>query len=197
MSFLKKLNQRIVGYANHPQAMWIFFLCSFLSGSFIPLPIDPLFMVLAMQQPKKVPTLVVLGAAGITLGGLVMYAIGYAFYLTAGVWLIQTYQWEDSFLVLQKNVALYGGWLIILKTFTPIPYKLLAMVAGIAHLNLLIFVGASMAGRMLRLTTEGFVLRFVSDPLKDLLQRHLSLGLGVFFLLVLLLTLFIPFLIRL
>ena len=196
MKSLKRLNDRILSYASHEYAFWAFGFIAFLSGSLLPLPVDPLFMVLVIQNPKKAVRLSLIGATGITLGGLLMYAIGKGLYHTLGVWLINIYDWQDSFSILQQQLDRWGGLIILLKTFTPLPYKLLALIAGMGSLNVPVFIAASFGGRFLRLMIEAILLRLVSDSLKELLQKHLSLGLGLFFLALLTLTFLAPLLLR-
>jgi membrane protein YqaA with SNARE-associated domain len=197
MAFLNTLNTRVLYYAEHPYVLSTFCFLCFLSGSFLPFPIDPIFMVIAMRQPKRIALFVTMGAGFVTLGGLLMYGIGYSLYYTLGLWLINTYGWHDQFVFLKTQLDLYGAWFIVLKAFTPIPYKLLAMIAGIGHMNLGVFLIASFAGRFVRLAIEGLVIRFASPGLRALLEKHLSLGLGIFLLAFLVLTFCVFFLFRL
>ena len=197
MKFLKSLNERVLYYAEHPYVLSTFCFLCFLSGSFLPFPIDPIFMVVGMRQPKRIALFVVGGAASVTLGGLLMYGIGYSLYYTVGIWLIKTYKWHEQFAFLKMQLELYGAWFIVLKAFTPIPYKLLAMIAGIGHLNIWVFLLASFVGRFARLAIEGVIIRFFSPRLRTLLEKHLSLGLGIFLLVFLVLTFCVFFLFRL
>lgn len=187
---LDRLNQKILSYAEHPYALILFSGFCFLCGSFVPVPPDPLFVVLAMQQPQRILLLILIGAVFVTLGGLVMYGIGYGLYCSVGVWLIQTYHWGKYFDILKTQLDLYGMWIIILKAFTPIPYKLLALIAGVGNYNLSSFVIASLIGRSLRFGIEALVLRLLGERMRTFIQQYLSLGVALAFVAFLLLTFF-------
>ncbi|TGW15545.1 DedA family protein [bacterium NHP-B] len=186
--FLQSLNDKVLYYAEHPYMLSVFGFLGFLSGSFLPLPVDPVFVAIALRRPDRIWLLTIVGALSVTLGGLLMYGIGYSLYCTLGLWLINTYHWHAQFDFLKENLALYGSWIIIIKAFTPIPYKLLALVAGIGHLNLFVFLVASFVGRFVRFAMEGVVLSFFGPRLRLFLERYLSLGLGLILLAFLVLT---------
>jgi len=160
-------------------------------------PADPFFIVLAIRQRHPIWLLILVGTLGVTLGGLLMYGIGYGICQTVGMWLIETYNWESQFLFLKQQLDIYGAWIIILKAFTPLPYKLMAFVAGVGNLSLFTFILASLIGRALRFSIEGFVLGYTREPFKHLLKKHLSMSLGIFFLLFLLLTFLMTFIFKL
>ena len=196
MKQVQKLNEKILKLADHPRTLHVFGFFAFLSGSFMPLPIDPLFIVLILRNPKKLLILTIIGSLCVTLGGALMYLIGYGLYCTLGLWLIKTYNWQEQFDFLSRQLALYGGWLIVIKAFTPIPYKLLALAAGLGHLNFSIFLVASLAGRALRFLIEGLMLRFCGPTIQKFLHKHLSLGMGILFIVFTLLTILVVFLFK-
>ncbi|MGB1229706.1 MAG: YqaA family protein [Holosporaceae bacterium] len=197
MKTLQRINQKTLELADHPQTLLVFGFLSFLSGSLVPLPVDPLFLVLAIRRLKNLPLLILVGTLGVTLGGICMYFIGYGLYCTLGTWVVKTYNWQQQFDFLSHQLAVYGGWIIVLKAFTPIPYKLLALAAGMGHLNLYVFIIASLVGRALRFSIEGTILRFCGPTIQDFLQRHLSLGLGILFIGFMVLTLLVVFFLKL
>ena len=63
-------------------------------------------------------------------GGLFGYAIGYFLYETVGQWLISVYHLEAGFAAFQRGFAEWGGWIIVAKGVTPIPFKLVTIASG-------------------------------------------------------------------
>ena len=118
---LTDLNNKILNFAKHPKAFWIFGLVAFLSGSFLPLPIDPLFIVLCIQNPNQIFRLSLVGTFCVTLGGLLMYGIGRLLYCTAGVWIINLYSWQDQFAFLKSQLDIWGGTLTRPTGRWPVP----------------------------------------------------------------------------
>jgi len=183
-------NDKILTYADHPFSLGIFGVFCFLSGSFLPVPVDPLFLVICLKQPQRSWLFAAFGSLCVTLGGLLMYVIGYSLYFTVGVWLIELYKWQAQFEFFKVQIFHYGAWIIILKAFTPIPYKLLALIAGIGHLNIWVFLASSFVGRFLRLGMEILFLRFFGRHVQVYVQKYLSLGLMLVFLFLIFLTFF-------
>jgi membrane protein YqaA with SNARE-associated domain len=180
MSFFEKHTNRILAYANTPYIAPFFALISLASATFIPLPADPIFILIGLQEKRKIPALVLAGTIGITLGGLVMYGIGYALFNSLGGWIITTYHWEKEFVILQDQLATWGGWLLVIKAFTPIPYKLLSLICGFGKMNVVVFLVASATGRFLRFAVEGIFVRLFGETILFHLQRRWRLALLLF-----------------
>jgi membrane protein YqaA with SNARE-associated domain len=179
MAFFKRLSEKILQSTNSPYIFWWFGFMAFLSGSIVPLPVDPLFVLLALQNPKKIPILVFVGSVGVVLGGVAMYFFGYTFYHMFGKDLIETYKLQNQFIFLKQQLDIWGGWAIVLKAFTPFPYKIVAVICGIVHLNLFIFILSSFLGRFLRFSIEGLILAFFGQKILEAFKKHFIISLSI------------------
>jgi membrane protein YqaA with SNARE-associated domain len=74
----------------------------------------------------------------------------------------------------------WGVWIIIIKGMTPIPYKLVTIASGVAHFDLLSFVGASIVSRSLRFFLVAGLLWWLGDFARDFIERRLTLVTTVF-----------------
>jgi membrane protein YqaA with SNARE-associated domain len=80
------------------------------------------------------------------LGGVAGYAIGYFLFEMIEPWLRTTHYW-DAYLQGRDWFDRYGVWAVFVAGFSPIPYKIFTISAGVATLNLPGFVIASLIGR--------------------------------------------------
>ncbi|MCK9910136.1 VTT domain-containing protein, partial [Microbacteriaceae bacterium K1510] len=108
-------------------------------------------------------------------GGLLGYAIGYFAYEAVGLPILKFYGKEhalDSFI---QFVHEYGVPAIIIKGATPIPFKVVTIAAGVAKMDLLAFVGASIVARAMRFYLVAGLLYFFGQPIKEFIERRLTL----------------------
>jgi membrane protein YqaA with SNARE-associated domain len=66
-------------------------------------------------------------------------------------------------------------WIIIIKGMTPIPYKLITIASGVAHFDLMSFVGASIISRSLRFFLLATLLWWFGDAARRFIERRLTL----------------------
>jgi membrane protein YqaA with SNARE-associated domain len=74
----------------------------------------------------------------------------------------------------------WGVWIIILKGMTPIPYKLVTIASGVAHFDLLAFIGASIISRSLRFFLLAALLWWFGPAVRNFIERRLMLVTSLF-----------------
>jgi membrane protein YqaA with SNARE-associated domain len=107
-------------------------------------------------------------------GGLLGYYIGAVLYDSLGLWLIQLYGYGDKVDAFRDAYAQWGGWIIVLKGMTPIPYKLVTIASGFAGYNLLMFVVLSFVARGMRFYLLAFLLSRYGPQAKAMLEERLG-----------------------
>jgi len=65
--------------------------------------------------------------------------------------------------------------LLILKGWTPFPYKVLTIAAGAAHMNLPAFIAASIVARAMRFFLVAGLLYWFGEPIREFIERRLTL----------------------
>ena len=68
----------------------------------------------------------------------------------------------------------YGVWVIFVAGFSPIPYKVFTIAAGVAVLNLPLFFVASVIGRGARFFLVASLIVWGGDKLETTLQKHVE-----------------------
>jgi membrane protein YqaA with SNARE-associated domain len=130
-------------------------------------------MVLA--RPEKTYTDVAICTVASVLGVILGYAIGYFAFETVGKPILAFYGKEhalDSFI---QFVHEYGVPAIIIKGATPIPFKVVTIAAGVAHMDFVAFVGASIVARAMRFYLVAALLYFFGQPIREFIEKRLTL----------------------
>lgn len=119
---------------------------SFIESIFFPIPPDTLLMPLVLQQPELAFLAAGVAALASVFGAVVGYVIG----LRGGRPLLHRFVAQTRIERVEDWYRRYDMWTIFVAGFTPIPYKVFALSAGVFKLSMFRFVAASMIGRFAR-----------------------------------------------
>ena len=87
---------------------------------------------MALVRQKQVWALSLICTVASSLGAVVGYVIGYGLWNPFGVRLVELYGYGEGFTAYQDLIEQWGVWIIIAKSLTPIPFKIMAIAAGVA-----------------------------------------------------------------
>ncbi len=172
---LRPLYNRILQLSARKDAVWWMAAVSFAESSFFPLPPDVMLVPMCLSEPKKLWRYTNICALASLIGGMFGYAVGYYLFESIGRLIIDFYNAQDSFQRFQDMFAEFGPWFLILKGVTPIPYKLLTITAGFAHLDLTVFVLCSIVARFSRFYMIAILLHFYGPQVRDIIEKRLML----------------------
>ncbi|MBP2310969.1 YqaA family protein [Azospirillum soli] len=172
---LKPLYNRILQLSARKDAVWWMAGVSFAESSFFPLPPDIMLVPMCLSEPKKLWRYTNICALASLIGGLFGYAVGFYLFESVGRLIIDFYNAQDSFQRFQDMFAEFGPWFLILKGVTPIPYKLLTITAGFAHLDLTVFILCSIVARFSRFYMIAILLHFYGPQVRDIIEKRLML----------------------
>ncbi len=135
-------------WVQHPHAPWYLGALSFAESSFFPIPPDVMLAPMALAKPHYAWRFALLTTLTSVLGGVFGYLIGYFLFeiLHIAELLHQFGHW-DSYLTTQAWFQRWGFWAVFLAGFSPIPYKVFTITAGVVSMMLIPFVLASLIGR--------------------------------------------------
>jgi membrane protein YqaA with SNARE-associated domain len=149
----------------------LFFLALFES-SFFPIPPDVLLIALTLGRRQRAFFFATVCSVGSVLGGMLGYAIG------AGLWhVLQPYFIPYVFrqAVFDKVVNWYQAgafWYVFVAAFTPIPYKVFTIAAGVCQIPFWILVVASVVGRSARFFLVAGLLYFFGERMQLFVEKH-------------------------
>lgn len=158
--------------ADHKYGTWALAAIAFADSSFLPIPPDLLLVPMALARPKRVWWLAIGCTVASALGAIVGYLIGYELWSLIGEGMIAFYGYEHAFALYQGLIAAWGPWIIILKGLTPIPFKIVAIGAGVASMNPALFFVAAVLGRALHFAMLAGAIALWGDRAKALVTRY-------------------------
>jgi membrane protein YqaA with SNARE-associated domain len=171
---LRSLYDWCIDAAGKPHAAWILIAVSFVESSFFPVPPDIMLIPMTLARPDRAWRYAVLCTVGSVAGGMLGYLIGAVLYDSVGQWLIRLYGAGDKIETIREGYAHYGGLIILLKGFTPIPYKFVTIASGFAGYNFSLFVLLSLLTRGGRFFLEAFLLKRYGPQARGIIEKRLG-----------------------
>ena len=173
MKLFSALYNRTMQWARHRHAPWFLGMLSFAKSSFFPIPPDVMLAPMALARPQRAWWLAALTMITSVLGGLFGYLIGYfAFELVAP--LIERAGYWSAYLQAKDWFAEWGFWAIFIAAFTPIPYKMFTIAAGVISMALLPFVLGSLIGRGARFFMVAGLMVWGGPRMEGLLRKYVD-----------------------
>ena len=146
MRIFGPLYEKVIGWARHPHAERYLGTLSFAESSFLPIPPDVMLAPMRLADRGKAWRFATVTTVTSLLGGVLGYGIGLFLFESIAPWLKDTGYW-DQYLRGKAWFDTYGVWAVFVAGFSPIPYKIFTITAGVVVLNLPGFVIASLIGR--------------------------------------------------
>jgi membrane protein YqaA with SNARE-associated domain len=159
---LQRLYDQVLGWSAHPRAPAILCGLSFAESSFFPIPPDVMLAPMCLARPRKSWQFATLCTVSSILGGLLGYAIGRWAFVWIEPWLMSS-AYADVFVSAVSSFERWGFLYILLAGFTPIPYKVFTISAGVVGMPMLPFVLGSAAGRGARFFLVAGLIRAMGD----------------------------------
>jgi len=172
---LRRLYDWCIAAADGPYATWLLGIVSFAESSFFPVPPDVMLIPMALARPDKAWFYATVCTVTSVAGGLLGYLIGAVLYDSVGLWLIHLYGYGDKVEAFREAYAQWGAWIILLKGLTPIPYKIVTIASGAAEFSFPVFMAASVVTRGARFFMVAALLRAFGTPVRDFIERRLTL----------------------
>jgi membrane protein YqaA with SNARE-associated domain len=187
MRLFRRLYDWVMHWAETPYGTPALGVLCFAEASFFPVPPDPLLIALALSMPRRAFFYAAVAAATSVAGGLVGYAIG------AWAWhLVGEFFFEylgpmgftrHNFDVVQGKYQANAFLAIFAAGFTPIPYKVFTVAAGVFSISLAPFFLASVLSRSARFFGVAGLIWFFGPSIKTFIDRYFNLVTVAFFVL--------------
>lgn len=173
---LRRLYDWVLHWADTPYGTPALFCLAFAESSFFPVPPDVLQIALSVSKPKRSFFYAAVSGVGSVLGGILGYLIGFLLWAAVGGFFMKyvpgfTPQNIDYVGKLYQENAL---WAIVCAGFTPIPYKVFTIAAGVFHeyVSLTVLVIGSAIGRFGRFFLVATFLYLFGPGIKNLIERY-------------------------
>jgi membrane protein YqaA with SNARE-associated domain len=167
------LYDKTIELAAHRKAPAWLSVLSFTESSFFPIPPDVMLIPMCLAKPARSWHYAFLCSVFSVLGGMAGYLIGKLAFDWIEPWLIHS-SYADAYFYAVAAFDEWGFWYILLAGFTPIPYKIFTICAGVVGMPFLIFVVGSICGRGGRFFLVAGLIRLGGEKFANRMRRHID-----------------------
>jgi len=144
------------------------------------LPTDPMLIIYCIERQDKAYRYATIALIGSVLGGITGYLIGYFLWDYAGnailnnrlVQYVMSKETFDHACYLYKKYEISA---ILIAGFTPVPYKVATLTAGICKLPIIPFIFASIIARGSRFFMLAGMIKKFGTQIKEYIDRYFNL----------------------
>jgi len=174
MRIFSALYDRVMSWSRHRHAPWYLGGLSFAESSFFPIPPDVMLAPMSMAKPSRAWSYAALTTVTSVLGGLLGYAIGHFAFELVEPLVREGGRYAEPFAVAEAWFREWGVWAIFIAGFSPIPYKIFTISAGVLHMALLPFVIASTVGRGARFFLVAALMAWGGERMEGVLREYVD-----------------------
>lgn len=180
---MKRLYSWVLNWADTPYAISALFIFAFIEAIFFPVPADILLIVLVLGCRPKAFTYALFITLGSVSGAVVGYLAGHFLWVNAAgefTWFANLFFNNipgfsaDLFNTIKGLYAQWDFWIVFTAGFTPVPYKIFTVTAGVFDMNLLLFLFASLISRGARFFLVSFLLYRYGHRVKVFIEKYFN-----------------------
>lgn len=171
----RRLYDWVLSLAHHKHSTVALFLLSFAESSVFPIAPDVLQIALSLARLDKVWYYACLSTIASVLGGILGYIIGIGIWELASGFFFEYIFSKETFEQVKNLYQAWDFWAVFVAAFTPIPYKVFTIAAGVFQISFPMFVVASIAGRAGRFFLVAALLRWYGPTIKQFIEKYFNL----------------------
>lgn len=174
MKLFGTLYDKTMAWSRHRlAAFWLSFV-SFIEAIFFPIPPDVMLIPMSMSKPHLATRYAIYTTLASVAGGIVGYFIGlYAFDWVKD--LIINWGMQANFEKAQSWFETYGVAIVFLAGFSPIPFKVFTICAGVMQMAFLPFVATAAVSRFARFILVAKLSAWGGEKYADKIRRSIEL----------------------
>lgn len=172
---IKKLYDWTIGWAKTKKAPYALFFIAFMESSFFPIPPDVLLIPMVIAERKKWFRNALICTAGSVLGAVLGFLIGKFLFEIVGNPIINFYSLADKVEIVKLRYQENAALAILISAFTPIPYKVFTIAAGLFSVAFTTLVTYSIIGRAGRFFLVAFLLGKFGKKISDWIEKYFDL----------------------
>jgi membrane protein YqaA with SNARE-associated domain len=174
MRLFSHLYERVLTWSRHRHAPRYLAALSFSESSFFPIPPDVMLAPMVLANPGRAWGFALLTTAASVLGGMLGYLIGmFSFEMVEPI--LRDAGYYPKYLQAKEWFDAWGFWAVFLAGFSPIPYKVFTITAGVISMTFLPFVVASAIGRGARFFLVSALLSWGGKGMEDTLRKYIDI----------------------
>jgi len=185
LNWVRRLYNWVIHWADTKHSERALFGIAFAESSFFPIPPDVLLIAMGVGAYKKALRFAGICLLGSLLGGVLGYYIGMGLWQAVDQFFFSYVPGftPDRFEKVSKIFQENSFFSIFIAGFTPIPYKIFTIAAGVAKIDFMTFLVASFCSRGARFFLVGGLLRIFGPRVQDFIDKYFDILTIVFTLL--------------
>ncbi|MDR0510095.1 MAG: DedA family protein [Rikenellaceae bacterium] len=178
MRIIRRLYDWVLGWSKSRWGAVALFCIAFAESSFFPVPPDVLLIALCLGLSARSLRYAAICTAGSLLGAILGYGIGHYLWQTPGVAdfffdVIPGFS-HESYRTISGLYDKYNFWVVFTMGFTPLPYKVATITAGIFNINFVMFLLASTVSRGARFFLIAWLIWRFGQPVKTFIDKYFN-----------------------
>ena len=167
--------QHVMTFSRRRDAGIYLSVLSFVESFILPFPPpDVMLAPMSLGRPSRAMYFATLTLVFSVLGGLVGYLIG-AFLFDLAEPVIVQWGYQARFETAMQWFEVWGFWAVLVAGFSPVPYKIFTISAGVLNLALVPFILASIIGRGARFYLVAWCLAKFGPAIEARLIRYIEI----------------------
>ena len=173
---VRRLYDWVLSWADTPYGTPALFALSFAESSFFPIPPDVLQIALSAGKPRRAFWYAGVSLVGSVLGAVLGYFIGLWFWEATQNFFYNLHLFSrEQFQYVEKQYADNAFLAVFTAAFTPIPYKLFTIAAGVCQISLAMLLFASLIGRGMRFFLVAVLMFFCGPAIKSWIEKYFDM----------------------
>lgn len=183
LRILERIKEWTLKWAHSRHMAAALFFIAFIEASFFPIPPDILMIAILMISAERWYFYAGLTTIGSVLGALFGYFLGWSFYEIIGGKIVAAYGLQTAMQSLGQKYAGHVFLTVFTGAFTPIPFKVISIAAGLFKVSILPMLFAAVVGRGLRYFIIAYCVKIFGKKLNSLIFKYFNIFSIVFTLL--------------
>ena len=151
------------------------FFIALIEAVFFPIPPDILMAAILMINSRRWWYYAGITTAGSVVGAACGYLVGWLFYSTAGHYIVDAYNLQEMVNLIGQKYTQHVFLTVFTAAFTPIPFKLITVTAGLFGVPFIPMIVASIIGRGMRYFMVAYIIKIFGKKINYLVFRYFNI----------------------
>jgi membrane protein YqaA with SNARE-associated domain len=171
---IRRLYDWVLSWAETPYGTPALGVLAFAESSFFPIPPDPLLIALALGKPRRAFFVAAVCSVASVLGGIAGYFIGWAIWAAVSTFFFAYVPGfsPETFEMVRDLYERWDFWAVVVAGFTPVPYKVFTLAAGVFQISFPVFVVASVVSRSARFFLLAGLIYFFGPGIQGFIDSY-------------------------
>lgn len=167
------LYKRAMGWAEHRHRERYLVGVSLFESFIFPLPTALLMIPMVIATPDKAVRLATITTLMSVFGAVVGYLLGWGAMSVIEPWITQM-GWTEQLAQARGEFATYGVLAVAIGAFTPAPFKIFTITAGMLSMPFIPFLLVSLAGRAAHFYLIALLMAWAGPKMEPVVRKYIE-----------------------